>query len=105
MKKDLPHIFKGKVEKNLNQNETVINKEIEVYDHIDEIVRKDLDSVNRQINNIFNSENFIYKADTLITLKSGEKVKKTIIGKNNNSLITMDDDLIEINSIENIEKI
>jgi hypothetical protein len=36
-------------------------------------------------------------------LSTGEVIEKTIIGKNNNSLITMDDELIDVNSIKKIE--
>lgn len=106
MKKDLPNIFKGKVDRSVNQREVVItnnNDENIIENEIDE--KKSLSSVDKKIKEIFNSESFIYKADTLITLSSGEKIKKTIIGKNNNSLITMDDDLIDISSIEKIETI
>ncbi len=95
MKKDLPNIYKGKINKNLNQEEVYVKKDV---------IKKDI-SVNKQIKDIFNSSNFIYKADTLITLNNGDKVKKTIIGKTNNSLITMDDELIDINSISQIETI
>jgi len=106
MKKDLPNIFRGKVSKSVNQKETVINRYIreDIIPRLDE-KENSSSSVSKQISEIFNSESFIYKADTLITLYSGDKIKKTIIGKNNNSLITMDDDLIDINSIKKIERI
>ena len=100
MKKDLPNIYKGKINKNLNQEEVYVKKDVIKKD----VIKKDV-SVNKQIKDIFNSSNFIYKADTLITLNNGDKVKKTIIGKTNNSLITMDDELIDINSISQIETI
>lgn len=101
MKKDLPNIFKGKVNRNINQKEAVISNNNQ---NIEE-EEKEYTDVDKEIKEIFNSESFIYKADTLITFYSGEKIKKTIIGRNNNSLITMDDDLIDINSIEKIEMI
>ena len=101
MKKDLPNIFKGKVNRNINQKEAVISSNNQ---NIEE-KEKEYTDVYKEIKEIFNSESFIYKADTLITFYSGEKIKKTIIGRNNNSLITMDDDLIDINSIEKIEMI
>ena len=94
MKKELSNIYKGKIIKNHNQEEVYISKEEP---------KKEIKNINKQINDIFNSSNFIYKADTLITLNNGDKIKKTIIGKTDNSLITMDDDLIDINSIYQIE--
>lgn len=101
MSKDLPNLFKGKVINNLNQKETILNQE--VVSSSEENTQ--YGSVNKQIKDIFSSDNFIYKAETLITLNDGSKIKKTIIGKTNNSLITMDDDLIDINRIVQIELI
>lgn len=92
MNKKLPNIFKGTVDKSNNQDISLINKnELEEVD------------VKKQISNILNSNEFVYKADTRITLSTGEVIEKTIIGKNNNSLITMDDELIDVNSIKKIE--
>lgn len=90
----LPNIFKGKAPRNINQ-------EISVISHNDINER----NINSQIKDIFNSENYVYKAETIITLNNGEKIKKTIIGKTNNSLITMDDELINISNISKIELI
>lgn len=92
MNKKLPNIFKGTVDKSNNQDISLINK-----DALEEV------DVKKQISNILNSNEFVYKADTRITLSTGEVIEKTIIGKNNNSLITMDDELIDVNSIKKIE--
>lgn len=92
MNKKLPNIFKGTVDKSNNQDISLINKDV-----LEEV------DVKKQISNILNSNEFVYKADTRITLSTGEVIEKTIIGKNNNSLITMDDELIDVNSIKKIE--
>ena len=94
MNKKLPNIFKGTVDKSNNQDISLINKNV-----LEEV------DVKKQISNILNSNEFVYKADTRITLSTGEVIEKTIIGKNNNSLITIDDELININNISKIEKI
>ncbi len=98
MSKILPNIFKGKAPKNNNQETSIINN-----DPIKEDNKKEEKSVNKQIKDIFNSESFVYKADTIITLNNNEVIKKTIIGKTNNSLITIDDELIDVSSISKIE--
>lgn len=101
MDKDLPNIYKGVVNTDNNQDKSVLGEE--VVDNKKEFkIEKD---INKDINKIFNSSEFIYKAEVLITLKDNEKIKKTIIGKNNNSLITIDDELIDINNISKIELI
>jgi hypothetical protein len=96
MSKDLPNIFKGIINKDNNQEKSVLGEKKK------EIINKD---VNKEIRKIFTSKDFIYKAEVLITLKDNTKIKKTIIGTNNNSLITIDDELIDINNISQIELI
>ena len=100
MEKELTNVFKGKAPNNLNQTKTIINKEEKIEDK-----KAEIKSVNKQIKDIFDSDKFLYKAETLITLTSGDKIKKTIIGKTNNSLITLDDDLIDVSNISQIELI
>ena len=96
MNKKIPNIFKGKAPKNVNQVSSVIKK--------DEIVEKDYEkSVDEQIKDVFRSDKFVYKSDTLITMTNGDVIKKTIIGKTNNSLITIDDELIDVSKISKIE--
>lgn len=58
-------------------------------------------TVEQKIRNIFNSPNYIYKIDVIIVFDN-DKVKKRIIGKNNNNLITMDNEYIPINTIRDI---
>ena len=99
MSKKLPNIFKGIVPKNNNQNSSVINNE----NTVEKEVVIEEKNINRQINDIFTSDSFVYKADTIITLNTGEVLKKTIIGKTNSSLITIDDELIDVSSISKIE--
>ena len=100
MDKDLPNIYKGVVNSNNNQDKSVLGENIEKKEDIK--LDKNID---KEINKIFNSKDFIYKAEVLITLNNNENIKKTIIGKNNNSLITIDDELIDINNISKIELI
>lgn len=63
-----------------------------------------INEINKKIDNIFKSKNYIYKVKVKITLK--DKVIETyIIGKTNNNLITLDNELINIKDIENINEI
>ena len=104
MTKKLPNIFKGKAPKNLNQTTSIINQNKTISEEdLNVTEEKEEKSVNRQIKDVFSSENFVYKADTLITLVNGDTLKKTIIGRTNDSLITIDDELIEVSQIAKIE--
>lgn len=60
-------------------------------------------NVNQKIRDIFNSSSYVYKADVVIKLKSGNVVKK-VVGKNSTHLITMDNELIPISDILDITK-
>ena len=101
MEKKLPKVFANKIDKNLNNNETVYYNKNEVRSE-----QKDNSSsiftVNQKINQIFSSARYVYKADVIITTKNG-KVNKRIIGRNRNELITMDNEVINVNDILDIE--
>ena len=60
--------------------------------------------INKKINDIFKSKKYIYKIKVEITLEN--KVFETyLIGKTNNKLITLDNNLIYINQIQNIKEV
>ena len=97
MRKKLPSIFKGIVKGNSqNQKQSIITNVQE------EIYEDDVD-VNGKIKDIFSSPNYVYKADVRILTTNGDEIKKTIIGKTNNSLITIDDELIDVREISQID--
>ena len=102
MKKILPNIYKGKV-KNIsqNQNQSFVVSEANHEESKKEIIEEK--SVNRQIKDIFSSPNYVYKADVSIITTDGKTLKKTIIGRTNNSLITIDDELIDVSKISQIK--
>ncbi|MDD2434685.1 MAG: hypothetical protein PHO63_00320 [Bacilli bacterium] len=107
MEKKLPSVYANRNMNNSKNNERVY------YSHKEEprTIQKSLDNklpsligqnVEQKINTIFASSNYIYKADVEITLDTG-KVIKRVIGRNNNNLVTMDNELIPINKIIDIE--
>lgn len=103
MKKILPNLYKGKIFENKNQNKTVIEKVKENVKNVVEEENVDSTSINRKIKDIFSSPSYVYKADVSIVLNDGSSIKKTIIGRTNNSLITIDDELINVNDISQID--
>lgn len=100
--KELPKIFANKIEKEMNNNRTYSisnneeKKQIEEYKGI-----KIGKNINQKINDIFASPSYVYKADVIITTDEGELTKR-IIGKNGNNLITIDNELINIDKINDI---
>ena len=107
MKKKLPHIYKGMVKNtNQNQKQSFISHEREesTYENEENLEKNFLHkNVNRQIKDIFSSPNFVYKANVSIKLVDGTTQEKTIVGRTNNSLITIDDELIDVSKISQID--
>ena len=58
-------------------------------------------TIKEKIDNLFKSKNYIYKINVEIELINGN-INCTIIGKTKNSLITLDNNLININDIIDI---
>lgn len=109
MGKKLPGVFASKIEKKINNNESVHytnadeKKEIKNSKNKEKINKLELPKkdIKTKINDIFNSTEYIYKAD--VEIKTGDKMSiKRIIGRNNYNLITVDNELIPIDKIEDI---
>lgn len=93
------NLFVNKFDKEFRNNE-------KVYYSKGNNIEKKLSKIDvkKEINDIFKSNDFVYKADVAITLKD-KKIKTTIIARNNSSLITMDNEIIKISDIIDIKKI
>ena len=59
--------------------------------------------INKKIDNIFISKNYIYKIKTKIKTLNGDRTE-TLIGKNNNNLITINNELLNISDIIDIKE-
>lgn len=103
MEKKLPKVFANKIEKELSNNDRVYygKNEEKIQKKEPKDSKYDL-TVQQKINKIFGSSRYVYKADVDITLKDG-KISKKVIGRNKNQLITMDNELINIDDIVDIE--
>ena len=112
MQKKLPKVFANSLEE-LNNNSTIFYSADSNMSSLDDysdrssgekenIKRLKGTTVTQKINEIFNSPYYIYKAEVDITLDSG-KVTKKIIGKNQQNLITMDNEVIPIETIRDID--
>mgnify|MGYP004569360967 CR=1 FL=1 len=103
--KKLPEVFANKFENKIGNNEEVFySKDAERSDNqeYNENTKKALKNVNQKIKDIFNSPNYVYKADVILTLKD-TTLNKRIIGRNSTHLITIDNELIPISDIVDIE--
>lgn len=84
-----------------------IDNSIEFTTVREEIIKEDKLTnydINKKIDMIFKSKNYIYKVDVLIKFNDKE-LNTTLIGKTNDNLITLDNKLIKISDIYDIKLI
>ncbi len=107
MNSKLPNVFHNRKAGVIKNNKEVYysketandNKPLPVEDdNIKKIIIK------KKINDIFSSKDFIYKAKAIISTKDGDR-EVVLIHKNNNALLTIDNESIPISDIIDIKKI
>lgn len=91
-------MYVNKIDKKIKNNETMFYSKGNT--STDNIVSGK--NIYQKINKVFNSRNYIYKADLILVTKAGE-VSKRVIGRNNNYLITDKGDMIPITDILDIK--
>ena len=105
MNKKLPNIFVNKNTGIVKNNEEFyygkdnINNETKIIDNN----MKDI-LIRKKIDDIFNSSSFIYKARVIITTNDNDK-EYTLIGRDKNKLLTIDNETILISDVLDIKKI
>ena len=109
MKKDLPKVYANTIDKVIKNNKKIYmtdQKEktsIKEQENIKNITtEKNKKSIDEQIKMILNTKKYIYKIPVEIETEK-EIIITKIIGKNKNNLITIDNELIKIDTIKNIK--
>lgn len=100
MDKKLPKIFANEVNEAGNNEKVYYSSSSSEHRNVDKHEEK---NINQKINEIFSSNNYIYKADVEIKLKDKD-INKRIVGRNSTHLITIDNELIPISDIIDIER-
>ena len=101
-----PKVFANTINKTIKNNKDVyhyrgindVNDEVEIIDESDII------SIKKVLNDIFDSDSFVYKSIVEITLKDKTKIKEEIIAMKDSYLLTLSNKRININDIINIKK-
>ena len=89
----LPKVFINKIDKSIKNN-----KESYYYKGNEPIIIDDADiNVKETINEIFNSDSFVYKTKVTIKFKNGKSKVYEIVAMKNNELISIDGDKIKVN--------
>lgn len=92
---DLPRVFQNK-DININTN----NYQEYFYSSNSNIIKNNT-NIKDKINKIFNNRDYIYKINVIIETIDNKK-EYTLIGKTSKKLITLDNELINIDSIIDI---
>lgn len=108
MSKELPKMYYNNISKEINNNSSFYSTLSDSRGKnviSNDLVNKGYDrfKIEQKIFDIFNSSDYIYKADVVVVTEGGE-FKKRIVGKNSTNLITIDNEYIPINSIRDIYK-
>lgn len=110
MKKELPKMYQTKINKTVPSIQKVYStistpKENRVEERpITRSTRYSSVSIDKKIDSIFNSSDYVYKADVTIVTDT-EELKRRIIARNRNNIITIDNEFIPISIIRDIYKV
>ena len=96
--KDLPRVFANRIDENINKSQNLF------YGSNRSIPKEKNINIDKKINDIFSDIHHVYKSKVRINTNN-DTLEKTVVGKTKTSLITIEGDLIPINSILDIEKL
>ena len=111
MNKELPKMYQSKINRDVPSIQKVystldkrtLSSEDEVLDRSYSNKRYSSMSIEKKIDNIFNSPDYVYKADVTI-VTDGETLKRRVVARNRNNIITIDNEYIPISIIRDIYK-
>ena len=95
-----PEMYRGNIKKEFNNNRSIYAS----YKDSGEIRVHDTSEVRKKINDIFTSNNFIYRTKVNIVIDN-KIITKKVIGVYNNNLVTIDNEHIPINNIQDIYRL
>lgn len=104
MNKELPKMYHNKINKTVNSIQKVYSS---MENHKNNELRQNKYSsisIDQKIEQIFQEKDFVYKADVEI-ITDTETIKKRIVARNQNNLITIDNEYIPISIIRDIYKV
>lgn len=99
--KKLPELYTNTFDKKIDNSLEYITIPNETIENNTDLSKY---ALNKKIENIFKSKNYIYKIKVEISYQN-ETTTETIIGKTKNNLITIDNKLININDVLDIKKV
>ncbi len=95
--KEKPKMYQNKVSKEFHNNKLIYTS----FDKYNSDIRYDTSDIRKKINDIINSNTFIYSKLVHIII-GNEMITRKIIGVYNNNIITIDNEYIPIDNIKDI---
>lgn len=99
--KKLPELYTNSFDKKIDNSQEFITITNKSQKEIKPLTKYE---INNKIDKLFKSNNYIYKIKAEIKLQN-KTIAETIIGKTKNNLITLNNELINIDDIKDIKKI
>ncbi len=100
MNKELPKMYHNKINKTVNSIQKMYTTMNQQKNNITEKKYSNI-SIDQKIDNIFKAKNFVYKADVIIVTDT-DTLKVRIVARNQNNIITIDNEYIPISIIRDI---
>lgn len=106
MNKKLPNVFVNRNTGVINNNKEKFYSKEDVVNNNDSLFNNNIKKImiRKKINDLFNSDNFVYKVNVIISTVEGDK-ECTLIAKSNDSLLTINNESIPIDDIVDIRKL
>lgn len=103
MNKELPKMYQNKINKKIDNIQKVYSTINQTRSEETRSSRYANISIDKKIDDIFQAPDYVYKADVTIVTDT-ETIKRRIIARNHNNIITIDNEYIPISIIRDIYK-
>lgn len=100
MKNELPKVYANSINKKFTNTQELFYGRENSRSFNERITFNELQ---KKIKEIFNSPNHVYKSKVYINI-NGKEEEKTIVGKNEKNLFTLEGEIISLNNIWDIKK-
>ena len=94
----LPRVYASEIKEDLHNNKKLFDgRSFRTHNERNKDIFKEIDK-------IFSSKDFVYKKMVIITMKDNTQREESLVGRNNNSLFTLDGKKVLISDILDIKK-
>lgn len=100
MKEKLPKVYANNINKKFNNVQELFYG---LENNRNNIKKITIEELTKKLNNIFSSPNHVYKSKVVINI-NGTEEEKLVVGRNSNSIFTLEGEVINLSEIWDIKK-